>query len=40
MNVHESFDQSTSSGKKQQLLDAMELDLGRRWWKVTRWFGG
>jgi hypothetical protein len=38
MNVRQSFDRSTSSAKKADLLDAMKRDLGGRWWKFWGWF--
>jgi len=38
MNMHQPFDRTASSAKKDVLLAAMERDLGRRWWKFWRWF--
>jgi hypothetical protein len=40
MNVHRPFDRSKSSKKKDDVLKAMERDLGRRWWKVWTLFRG
>lgn len=37
MNVLQPFDRTGSSTKKDELLKAMERDLGRRWWKFWRW---
>lgn len=38
MNLDQPFDRSTSGIAKDSLLQAMERDMGRRWWIPWRWF--
>ena len=38
MNMHQPLDRTSSSAKREQVIEAMERDLGRRWWKIRGWF--
>lgn len=38
MNMHQPFDRSASNAAKATLISAMERDMGKRWWKLWRWF--
>lgn len=38
MNLIRPFDRTASSAAKKVLVDAMERDMGKRWWKCWRWF--
>lgn len=39
MNMKHGFDRSASNDAKKVLIAAMELDMGKRWWKFWLWFG-
>jgi len=38
MNLNQPLDRNATSAERKKVLEAMEGDLGRRWWKVWRWF--
>lgn len=38
MNMLQPFDRTASSTERKKVIDSMERDLGRRWWKFWRWF--
>jgi hypothetical protein len=39
MNMRQPFDRTASNDAKANLIEAMERDMGKRWWKFWRWFG-
>jgi hypothetical protein len=38
MNIRQPFDRTASMAAKELLVAAMERDMGKRWWKLWRWF--
>lgn len=38
MNMLQPFDRASSSADRKKVIEAMERDLGRRWWKFRLWF--
>lgn len=36
MNLQQPFDRTASSAERKKVLEAMENDMGRRWWKFWR----